>query len=90
MSKATNQQTGNAIHSRQYLNTQLAEEITNLLEHGDHLKTKYSRACVAATTLEELSKAQRERIDDLEGWLRDICEAKSINEVRRIAHEALW
>lgn len=55
----------------------------------DRLKAKHVSACTAATTLEELAVAQRERIDDLEGWMRDICEALSIAEVRRIAREAL-
>lgn len=61
-----------------------------MVDELDRMKAKHLHACKAATTLEELAQAQRERIEDLEGWLRDICAAKSINEAHRLAHEALW
>lgn len=68
----------------------IVRQVVLMGDELDRMKAKHANACSAATTLEELAQAQRERINDLEEWLRDICGAKTIHEVQRIAHEALW
>jgi hypothetical protein len=71
--------------------TQRLSQQAHLMEvEMDRVKAKHAAACIAATTLEELARLQRDRIQDLEDWLRDICAAKSIEEARQIAREALW
>lgn len=83
-------QVAKANHSRQYLNTQLAEEITKLETSKARLKDKYVSTADVALTMEELVRLQRERIQDLEDWMRDVCQARSLGEAQRLAHEALW
>lgn len=68
----------------------LSQQAVLMATEFDRLKAKHVMACTAATTLEELAAAQRERIADLEGWLRDVSAAKSLAEAHRISHEALW
>ena len=68
----------------------LMRELSTLADRAERRKQKYVAACTAATTLEELAGVQRLRIEDLEGWMRDICAAPTADACHRIAHMALW
>lgn len=76
--------------ARQYVNTRLVSEIAELAAREKRMKHKHVEACAMVMTASELVDAQRARIQDLEDWMRDICQVRTLAEAKRFAHEALW